>query len=113
MASGEIERVIATTYVYEPLHSRRHIRLLQINDADENSPGSTFALVQFELPIEDEPTEFECLSYQWGDPARISSLEICDAEGNIGLTANLTEALPFVAKNLRGKSLWIGIAHLS
>lgn len=100
-----------TTYAYQPLQSRRHIRLLQITTPEDNiqdSESVTYSLVQFEVPSDDAPLDFEALSYQWGHHARVSSLHIENEDGIIGLTANLTEALPYVIKQSRTKRLWIG-----
>ncbi|KAF2475901.1 heterokaryon incompatibility protein [Lindgomyces ingoldianus] len=87
MASGGFP----TTYKYRPLESDRHIRLLQIltNSDDDKS--------QMELPNEDAQLEFEAISYTWGKPDR----------DLIGLTENLSQALPHLCHHSSTKLLWI------
>ncbi|KAF1840026.1 uncharacterized protein K460DRAFT_371999 [Cucurbitaria berberidis CBS 394.84] len=58
-------RDFSTTYAYEPLQSRRHIRILTINDSEVESdinPVPIYSLVQVELPIDDEQLDFEAIS---------------------------------------------------
>jgi hypothetical protein len=100
----------ATTFEYEPLQSGRHIRLLEIKYCETECQGSRkprYSLVQYELPFSGTHIDFEAASYTWGDPGRISALHIYDERGQIGLTANLTEALPHMADRSRTKHLWI------
>jgi hypothetical protein len=103
--------VYHTTYKYTPLQSDRHIRLLQIltngdePNGDEQMP--TCAMIQRELPREDKELDFEAVSYTWGKPDRVAGLTISGGPGIIGLTANLTEALPYIAKHSRSGLLWI------
>ncbi|OAL55801.1 heterokaryon incompatibility protein [Pyrenochaeta sp. DS3sAY3a] len=100
----------STTYVYTPLQTHRHIRVLEIVDSEPNletSPSLIYSLVQFELSSDDVPLDFEAISYTWGDPVRVSGLHIQGQNTHIGLTANLTEALPHLAKHSKTKRLWI------
>jgi hypothetical protein len=100
-----------TTYKYTPLQSDRHIRLLQIltngdePNGDEQMP--TCAMIQRELPREDKELDFEAVSYTWGKPERVAGLTISGGPGIIGLTANLTEAMPYLAKHSKSGLLWI------
>lgn len=99
-----------TTYAYEPLKSHRHIRLLEVSVCDTNGthdlPETSYSLVQVELPLNnDAQLEFEALSYTWGIPERVSGLQIDNEAGIIGLTANLTEAMPHIIKHSRTKRI--------
>jgi hypothetical protein len=96
----------STTYVYSPLQGRRYIRLLECT-TDTNTLGPRYSLVQYELPTETTLTHFEAISYTWGDPERVSALHFHDEPGMIGLTANLTEALPYLIAQSHTKRLWI------
>jgi hypothetical protein len=100
----------ATTYIYEPLRSHRHIRLLEMECCDTKVEGPReprYSLVQHELPSNGTRLAFEAVSYTWGHPDRISALQIHDDKGQIGLTANLTQALPHMTEQSRTKRLWI------
>jgi hypothetical protein len=100
-----------TTYKYTPLQSDRHIRLLQILTNGDELNGDdqmpTCAMIQRELPREVKELDFEAVSYTWGKPDRVAGLTISGGPGIIGLTANLTEALPYLAKHSRSSLLWI------
>lgn len=100
----------ATTYAYAPLQGRRYIRLLEITypeSKDEDPTTPTYSLVQVELPLDHEHLVFEAVSYTWGSPHRVSSIHIQGAAGQPGLTANLTEALPYLTQHSNTKRLWI------
>ncbi|KAH9875424.1 hypothetical protein J1614_004916 [Plenodomus biglobosus] len=109
---------VATTYEYRPLEEGQ-IRLLQISwkiDPLSDSPIPTYHLIHKSLPPKphEPPLEYEAISYQWGDPLRISGLLIeNDTNTNtgpvqtIGLTKNLTEALPCLLKHSTTHLLWI------
>jgi hypothetical protein len=89
-------------FQYQHLESNRHIRLLKVIDSGDINPS--FLLVHLELTPD---LTFKAISYTWGDPTRVATLEIGNKDGVIGLTRNLSQALPFLAKNSRTKLLWI------
>lgn len=99
----------ATTHVYEPLRSLRHIRLLVIDccgtHAEPREPH--YSLIQHELPSDGTRLNFEAASYTWGRPDRVSALQIHEGLGQIGLTANLNQAIPHMRDQSRTKRLWI------
>ncbi|KAL6711855.1 hypothetical protein ACN47E_002898 [Coniothyrium glycines] len=102
--------MLNTTYAYEPLNGPRYIRLLCIEHPPHNDndlTSGTYSLVQLELTPDAAPLDFEAISYQWGHHARVLNLELQNAAGSIGLTANLAEALPHLIKQSRTKRLWI------
>ncbi|KAF2001526.1 heterokaryon incompatibility protein [Amniculicola lignicola CBS 123094] len=99
-----------TTFNYQPLETKRHIRLLQvIHQEDAGGPESyTYKIVHKELPIKEHSLDFEAISYTWGHPARVGDLKLSDSEGGrIGLTKNLTEALPYLSQQSKTSLLWI------
>jgi hypothetical protein len=96
----------STTYAYSPLQGRRYIRLLECT-TDVTNSDPRYSLVQYELPTGSIPSNFEAISYTWGDPNRVSALHLQDEPGVIGLTANLTEALPHLVQQSHNKRLWI------
>jgi hypothetical protein len=96
----------STTYVYNPLCNRRYIRLLECT-TDVTTTEPRYSLVQYEIPTGTTLSNFEAISYTWGDPERVSALHLHDEPGIIGLTANLTEALPYLIKQSHTKRLWI------
>ncbi|KAF2277967.1 HET-domain-containing protein [Westerdykella ornata] len=97
----------SASYSYTPLHSDRHIRLLQIISSGDPVP-SKYRIVQRALSDGDDELEFEAVSYTWGDPSPFGSLVLEGNEGgSIGLTKNLTEALPFLSERSETKLLWI------
>jgi hypothetical protein len=95
-----------TTYVYSPLKGRRYIRLLECT-TDSMISEPKYSLVQYELPTGTTSSNFEAISYTWGEPKRVSALHFHDEPGIIGLTANLTEALPHLIAQSHTKRLWI------
>ncbi|KAF2855515.1 HET-domain-containing protein [Plenodomus tracheiphilus IPT5] len=101
--------ISTTTYVYKPLQSQRHIRLLEISSCipDEQNSQPSFSLIQAELPPNDTQFEFEAISYTWGNPDRIFDIPIDRGASLIGLTANLAEALPHITKHSTTQRLWI------
>jgi hypothetical protein len=96
------------TFSYKPLESYRHIRLLEVlvPDSDEPTGVPVYRLVHRELSTE-VALEFEAVSYTWGDPKRVADLRFKNVDGVIGLTHNLSQALPYLAKHSRTKLLWI------
>ncbi|KAI8940146.1 hypothetical protein NX059_003859 [Plenodomus lindquistii] len=102
-------RGFAETHVYEPLRSHRHIRILEVaaHAQVEQDSQLSYSLVQEEIPLGTTQLYFEALSYTWGSPDRVSSLSLVNECGPIGLTANLTEALPHVTESSITKRLWI------
>jgi hypothetical protein len=99
-----------TTYIYTPLRGPRYIRLLECttDPVEQNfSEELTYSLVQYEIPISDTTSTFEAISYTWGKHERVSALPIRNSIGQIGLTANLTEALPHMTSESHTKRLWI------
>lgn len=101
--------ISAMTYIYKPLQSRRHIRLLEISfcGADEQHAHLLYNLTQVELPSDDTELEFEALSYTWGKPDRLFNISIDNEASLFGLTANLAQALPHITKHSITKRLWI------
>ncbi|GME45589.1 putative flavin-binding monooxygenase-like protein [Neofusicoccum parvum] len=65
------------------------------------------AIVHAELPEENGELAFETVSYTWGDPARVSGLSISGEGGQIGLTLNLSQALPVLTAHSKTDLLWI------
>lgn len=107
-----VTNAVATTYIYKPLPSPRHIRLLCCNflDDDNNSEDSiAYSLVEYELHPHTSVFDFEAVSYQWGDLTSVSGLHMKGEDGCIGLTANLTAALRHVVRQSRTMRLWIGM----
>ncbi|KAF1975377.1 heterokaryon incompatibility protein [Bimuria novae-zelandiae CBS 107.79] len=103
---GDVD--LPTTYEYTPLPSPNHIRLLHThNDERENGSNLTFSIVTAELPTHDKPFKFETVSYTWGAPKRVSSIAVHGSAGVIGLTQNLTQALPELVRNSKTGYLWI------
>ncbi|KAF9735777.1 hypothetical protein PMIN06_002143 [Paraphaeosphaeria minitans] len=98
-----------TTYKYTPLPSPRHIRLLHIHDYsnEESTNTTTFEIHVVELPSDGKPFAFETLSYTWGAPKRVASLYFRNEPGAIGLTQNLSQAIPHIARNSQTRYLWI------
>ncbi|KAI8934995.1 hypothetical protein NX059_008661 [Plenodomus lindquistii] len=107
---------IATTYDYRTLEGDE-IRLLQVSweiNPLNNTGVPTYRLVHKSLPPkpDEPPLEYEAVSYQWGEPLRISGLSIEHFTNNgtaqtIGLTQNLTDALPCLLKQSKTNLLWI------
>jgi hypothetical protein len=100
----------STTYIYSPLLGPRYIRLLKCNTDPVEQDIATklsYRLIQYEIPIEDSSSTFEAISDTWGKPERVSALAIQNGMGQIGLTANLTEALPHMIRQSHTKRLWI------
>ncbi|KAF2132910.1 heterokaryon incompatibility protein [Dothidotthia symphoricarpi CBS 119687] len=105
------ETGFSTTYKYEPLQTGRHIRLLEITGSTEagryGTSQTTYQLIHAELPSDDTPLQFEAVSYTWGDATQVSGLQFEGVPGHIGLTSNLTHALPHLARHSATKRLWI------
>jgi hypothetical protein len=100
----------STTHVYSPLRGERYIRLLECTTSEAKQDESTklsYRLVQYEIPTDSTPSTFEAVSYTWGNHERVSSLHVQGEAGHIGLTANLTEALPHMTRQSHTKRLWI------
>ena len=99
-----------TTYTYEHLQPR-HIRLLEVKTSgtahDIEKPEFEYRVVYVELPEKDPTPAFEAVSYTWGHPAKVSTLQIQEKLGQIALTANLSEALPHISRHSTTKRLWI------
>jgi hypothetical protein len=74
---------------------------------EDGKAQPTYRIVQKEIKPGEDHSGFEAASYTWGDPTRVSNLPIDGEEGSIGLTKNLTEALPHFAKRSVTKYLWI------
>lgn len=106
---------IITTFEYSSLEGPRDIRLLKIstNSNDQSSAPQTYRLVHAELPEEGSSNglSFETVSYTWGDSTRVSTLRLSDEHGSIvgeiGLTANLTQAIPHLTDKSKTRLLWI------
>ncbi|KAK1978631.1 heterokaryon incompatibility protein [Colletotrichum cereale] len=99
-----------TTFKYTPLPTDTHIRLLEIprRSSKDGTQDFVYRIVTKDLVTEtDIPFEFEAVSYTWGNPTRVSSLPIEDCSGTIGLTENLAQALPYLAKHSITGRLWI------
>jgi hypothetical protein len=96
-------------YEYTPLQSERHIRLLQVDyPADDfGAQNITYRIIQRELFSTGDQVDFEAVSYTWGNPERAGTLAVAGATGSIGLTRNLVEALPYLAKHSESKLLWL------
>jgi hypothetical protein len=101
-----------STYRYDPLNeAKREIRLLHLLPPPIQQPGDspTIDIIRctFSLPSLDEPLnlDFEALSYVWGDPKGVMSI---DLEGHeFPVTANLHCALRHLRLNDRERILWI------
>jgi hypothetical protein len=106
MAMTSAPQNFSTTYVYSPLQGRRYIRLLECT-TDTTTSELRYSLIQYELPTGAIQSNFEAISYTWGDDKRISALQCHNEPGVIGLTANLTEALPHLIAQSHTKRLWI------
>lgn len=97
----------ATPYEYQPLESGRHVRLLQILDKGDGDTGATASYTLVHVTLEQAKSAgFEAVSYTWGDPSRTSGLELAGG-GHVGLTRNLTQALPHLTAHSRTGALWI------
>lgn len=83
-------------YSYHTLETCHNTRLLQVIDANSPDPdGITFyRLIHAGLPESEADLDFEAVSYTWGSPERIEHLIVDGEGGTVGLTANLSEALP-------------------
>ncbi|KAL1603878.1 hypothetical protein SLS60_005470 [Paraconiothyrium brasiliense] len=95
-----------TTYEYAPLPTPHHIRLLHIHN-DGSEDGTTFEIVTIKIPTDSEPFAFETLSYTWGAPSRVASLPLHNNPGVIGLTQNLSQAIPHLIHASQTGYLWI------
>lgn len=82
------------------------IRLLRILGEAENEPNGKPLYDIVHINLAQWNKRFETLSYTWGDPARVSTIQI-GSGGHIGLTANLSQALPHLARLSETKYLWI------
>ncbi|KAF2798044.1 HET-domain-containing protein, partial [Melanomma pulvis-pyrius CBS 109.77] len=110
---GESE--FQTTYNYCTLQGTRYIRLLQVflKDNHGNKQTPVYRIVHKELPRKDgePPLDFEAISYTWGDSDRVAGLSIQDEHnkvaGIVGLTKNLSEALPYLSQQSTTGLLWI------
>ncbi|KAL1599011.1 hypothetical protein SLS60_008157 [Paraconiothyrium brasiliense] len=100
----------STTFDYAPIPEIDHLRLLQIrllND-EQKEKSCAYTIVNTELsPNAGLETDFEAVSYTWGSPHRVSSLPLSGCAGSIGLTQNLTQALPHLSRHSTTKHLWI------
>ncbi|PSN60768.1 heterokaryon incompatibility protein [Corynespora cassiicola Philippines] len=92
--------------MHRPLKSDHHIRLLEVVTADDRLDVS-YRIVQRDLHHDDEHPFFEAVSYTWADPLRVATLPVDGESGSIGLTKNLSQALPCLAKRSNTKLLWI------
>ncbi|KAI1131955.1 heterokaryon incompatibility protein-domain-containing protein [Nemania abortiva] len=91
-----------TLFVYQPLPSRRHIRLLKLYPGHGNQPlRGTLCSVSI-----DPPPEFEALSYVWGRSRPISTIKIGD-DASLPLPENLMGALFSLRDEHREKTLWV------
>ncbi|KAJ4345568.1 uncharacterized protein N0V89_011701 [Didymosphaeria variabile] len=95
-----------TTYEYDALPTPHHIRLLHIH-TDGSDDDTTFEIVIIKLPTDSEPFAFETLSYTWGAPRRVASLSLHNNSGVIGLTQNLSQAIPHLVRTSQTRYLWI------
>ncbi|KAF2468350.1 uncharacterized protein BDR25DRAFT_316138 [Lindgomyces ingoldianus] len=115
------------TYKYRPLESHRHIRLLQVLSTGDNEriqaearpPTYRYRIIHRELSNRDAQLEFKAVSYTWGSPNRVAGLTIDEnvkeekkakakaKAGAIGLTENLSQALPRLCQHSITKLLWI------
>lgn len=102
--------IFTTTYEYHPLSSR-HIRLLELtpNNTCDSTDTSTYSyrIIHVELPENSPAPIFDAVSYTWGNPTRVSALQVQEEGEHIALTANLTEALPHISRHSSTKRLWI------
>lgn len=78
-----------SAYVYEPLISTRHIRVLTL--APSEDPNAALRCSLHQQHIDDPSKQYEAISYTWGDQGRTEPL-ICD-ETIIKITPNLASAL--------------------
>jgi hypothetical protein len=97
-----------TTYTYTPLPSPRHIRLLHIyGHGEDDTETASFGIHVAELPSDTEAFAFETLSYTWGAPKRVAFLSLRNNSGVIGLTQNLSLAIPHLERTSKTRYLWI------
>lgn len=102
--------VYTTTYEYTHLLPR-FIRLLELtpDDTDDtsNTPTYRYRIVHAELPLDGQAPSFDAISYTWGNPVKVATLQVHENGEHIALTANLTEALPSISQHSSTKRLWI------
>jgi hypothetical protein len=110
-----------STYTYTPLNkARSQIRLLHIlpkyDQLSENAGSETLELAgscfpndaiccRLSLATLDDPPAFEALSYAWGDPKHVMSIQI---EGHaIPVTKNLHDALIHLRRDYTERICWV------
>ncbi|EPE33887.1 hypothetical protein GLAREA_06900 [Glarea lozoyensis ATCC 20868] len=93
---------ILQPYIYRPLPSGQHIRLLQLSEAQDLQAGLEGKLTTYELA---NTPPYECLSYTWGiDPANCSL-----TLNNLGFSIrqNLQDGLRRLRRSDRAHLLWV------
>ncbi|KAF1359561.1 HET-domain-containing protein [Lizonia empirigonia] len=97
-----------TTYNYKPLEYR-HVRLLECTRRDTSNDTLSFEyrIIYVEISEDGQAPEFEAVSYTWGDAAKVTALPLGEGAGHIALTANLSQALPYLSHHSATKRLWI------
>ncbi|KAL8952257.1 MAG: hypothetical protein Q9222_001821 [Ikaeria aurantiellina] len=90
------------SFHYEALSKPRHIRLLKLLPADSKSDDITCTLEQAGL---DDNTQYEALSYTWGNPVERSKL-YCNGK-TLSVTKNLGTALRYLRPQSEPRSLWV------
>lgn len=97
-----------TTYNYNPLEYR-HVRLLECTRRDTSNDTLSFEyrIIYVEISEDGQAPEFEAVSYTWGDAAKVTALPLGEGAGHIALTANLSQALPYLSHHSATKRLWI------
>lgn len=93
-------------YVYQKLHVPDAVRLILLNPSpDLNSPleGSLFPTTLSNCQ-NDLIENYTALSYVWGDPTRIATIEI--GGQSLGITASLNSALRYLRDQTRVRRIW-------
>ena len=88
-----------STFVYPPLESRRHIRLIQVVEPEESESVTRISFLTTSL---DAPCRYQTLSYTWGsihaDGSHLTNTVSCD-----GKQLCITSSLHSFFERLRGK----------
>ncbi|KAF3001245.1 hypothetical protein E8E13_003137 [Curvularia kusanoi] len=107
---AEQDLTFITTYKYSQLPPR-YIRLLELTPKIPNQRTEVaeieYSLVCVEIPENAPAPIFDAVSYTWGDPTRVSTLQVSESGEVVALTANLTEAIPHLSRHSPTKRLWI------
>lgn len=92
-----------TPFIYEPLPSEEHIRLLQVLPTPKGGSGKYFQLVTVAL---ERGLRYETMSYVWGNPSRRHRLKFVDGTC-LMITPSLSSILLLLVDHCETRYLWI------